>query len=1009
MKLLAIPPLGTCHKGRSKHLQSILHCIPIIKINLVGTDLRALLRIAECCVLFSCISVTVLAQAELLLDINDSQENTYNEFSNLKDGIGKAYYVSEGQHLWINFLNTNSEEVAVKLVSFVHIDQLVMVGTTLYFSADDGSHGEELWKSNGTAAGTVMVKDIWPGGGSGAPLKLTAVKGQLYFTATNSLHGRELWKSNGSSAGTFMIKDIFPKLKDSNPAYVTNVDGIVYFSATDGAHGYELWKSDGTATGTFMVKDIRPPPKIGSVPKQIINVNGIAYFTATEDDSGRELYRSNGTASGTIRVMDIRPGKSSSGIENMTAMNSALYFTANDGKYGHELWKSSGTAASTVLLKDMTPGYEGSHGGSSSSFRMANFKNISGTLFYTAYKEDDYYIWTSDGTPAGTVARYRAAGPDHVQPRPFFTEMNGMVFFFNSQYPDGEYDFYDYSLFKTDLKGSLPEPELVLELFNNAPTPYYPEMVVVKDFTNANHLYLNGTDGWGGITLFKSDGTQWGTEKLYTDPYVATQSSSPHNFIPFKGKIVFLAQYQFYGSHDIYITDGTTAGTRSLLGFQGQASEIVATNNFIYGSGMDQFEIYKTAEDYPGAYGYTEWIDYYAPPAIKLTPVNENIFFTNRNGELWKIDGASEELSLLRTMNNISEMKALGTNLIFRVKTANNGEELWRSNGTASGTYRYKTFRTGQAVAPLLSPSATIKNTHYFIAHDGVHGNEVWRTQGTGSSTYMLADLNTNDPLLANGMEYDISTLAAFRDSLYISAIGNDGKWSLFKCKGNATAVSKVANINAVKMMVPVGNKLYLFTYGPDQRTGLTLWTTNGTASGTTLVKDLPPSESIQYYITDGILYFNLNDGSHLWRSDGTECGTYSFETGVPSFDLTGISSTLIFNGFIFKLGMEPYIYNTAWVPDSPCDPTLANASSDAQKSTAYPNPFTDELMLRVPGEDNEFVSVVITTISGIPVEKIEGIHANTDHPIGKSWVPGMYILSVLSRRNISSTIIVKK
>src|SRR5687768_8119765 len=101
--------------------------------------------------LFSSISIEGSSQADLLMDINESQNDTYNEFSNLRDGLGKVYYVSEQQHLWINYYNTSGEQLSEKLASFIHIDQLVMVGRTLYFSADDGSRGEELWKSNGTA------------------------------------------------------------------------------------------------------------------------------------------------------------------------------------------------------------------------------------------------------------------------------------------------------------------------------------------------------------------------------------------------------------------------------------------------------------------------------------------------------------------------------------------------------------------------------------------------------------------------------------------------------------------------------------------------------------------------------------------------------------------------------------------------------------------------------------------------------------------------------------------
>ena len=88
---------------------------------------------------------------------------------------------------------------------------LAAVGRTLFFAADDGIHGEELWKSDGTAAGTVLVKNINPTDFAYAgPRSLTAVGGRLFFTADDGTHGRELWMSDGSRAGTVLVKNINP-------------------------------------------------------------------------------------------------------------------------------------------------------------------------------------------------------------------------------------------------------------------------------------------------------------------------------------------------------------------------------------------------------------------------------------------------------------------------------------------------------------------------------------------------------------------------------------------------------------------------------------------------------------------------------------------------------------------------------------------------------------------------------------------------------------------------------
>jgi len=111
----------------------------------------------------------------------------------------------------------------------------------LLFAAES-STGGELWKSDGTVAGTVLVKDIRPGIDGSFPGLLTKVNGLLYFTADDGATGRELWKSDGTSAGTVLVKDInpgggsaFPSAFAGNPVFMTNVNGTLFFRANDGA------------------------------------------------------------------------------------------------------------------------------------------------------------------------------------------------------------------------------------------------------------------------------------------------------------------------------------------------------------------------------------------------------------------------------------------------------------------------------------------------------------------------------------------------------------------------------------------------------------------------------------------------------------------------------------------------------------------------------------------------------------------------------------------------------
>jgi choice-of-anchor C domain-containing protein len=292
-----------------------------------------------------------------------------------------------------------------------------VVGSTLYFTADDGFHGRELWKTDGTAAGTVMVMDINGNGevvlGTGLaytdssnPNAFADVNGTLFFTAEAGLSGRELWKSNGTAAGTVMVKDIDPS-GTSEPMHLTRVGTMLMFSADDGVHGRELWKSDGTAAGTVLVKDIQPGPE-GSAPGFIdgdglfhnpspfVPLNGAVYFVASEDQgsSYREsLWRSDGTAGGTTKLMD-------GGVRQLTLANGFVFFTEGpDGDAGdRRLWRTDGTSAGTTMLRDFGAGW-----------LLSNLSNVNGTLLLQAFLFDEdrrefaAELWRSNGMAAGTV------------------------------------------------------------------------------------------------------------------------------------------------------------------------------------------------------------------------------------------------------------------------------------------------------------------------------------------------------------------------------------------------------------------------------------------------------------------------------------------------------------------------------------------------------------------------------------------------------------------------------
>jgi len=169
------------------------------------------------------------------------------------------------------------------------VGDFLALGPTLVFVIEDPALGEELWTSDGTAAGTVPVRDIRPGPGSSNPRAFAVVGGRLDFAADDGIHGHELWTSDGTLAGTHLAADLRPGAMSSSPRELTAVDGRLVFAADDGVHGLELWTSDGSAAGTRLLQDLQPGP-LPSSPHAFTAAGERVYFAAGTEDTGIELW-----------------------------------------------------------------------------------------------------------------------------------------------------------------------------------------------------------------------------------------------------------------------------------------------------------------------------------------------------------------------------------------------------------------------------------------------------------------------------------------------------------------------------------------------------------------------------------------------------------------------------------------------------------------------------------------------------------------------------------------------
>jgi large repetitive protein len=229
-----------------------------------------------------------------------------------------------------------------------------------FFSAKDAAHGVELWRTDGTPEGTVLVADIRPGADSAldwyAPnVQAVAFRDALLFVADDGVHGPELWRTDGTASGTVLVKDLRPGAQGADITYLTAAGETLYFFADDGTSGPALWRSDATPEGTQQVKPLRkagPQPEIGRIvsPPLALEQEGLLLFTAEDPALGVELWRSNGTATGTLPVQDLVPGAASSWPDELVRVADRVFFVAVDGAQARQLW-----TLPVSLLADFAP------------------------------------------------------------------------------------------------------------------------------------------------------------------------------------------------------------------------------------------------------------------------------------------------------------------------------------------------------------------------------------------------------------------------------------------------------------------------------------------------------------------------------------------------------------------------------------------------------------------------------------------------------------------------------
>ncbi|HEY1582001.1 MAG TPA: ELWxxDGT repeat protein [Chthoniobacterales bacterium] len=406
----------------------------------------------------------------------------------------------------------------------------VKLNGVAYFRATDSAHGYELWRTDGTDAGTEMVIDLNPGSVNGFPDSIAAVNGALYFNAfdTADFTGSKAWRSDGTAAGTTLLADTYPGLVGGGifgpplPGNFFALDAsTILFTALDPEGGLEPWKTDGTAEGTSRIIDLHPGPE-WSIPIEFTDLRDVTYFAA--DDSvvyhhdgtatyNRELFRTDGTAEGTFRVKDINPGPDPSTPTDFIRYNHFVFFSADDGVHGTELWRTDGTDADTVQVADINPGASGS--------------------------TPQYPI----------IARFQPAQTAATSPNDRSGARDVLLFLAD----DGTHGL---ELFRSD--GTAEGTYLVKDI-NSTGDSVPLGMVEYK-----GRVYFSADDGVHGSEVWVTDGTEAGTQ-LFADLNPGALRSSPQEFTVAGGRLFFVAivpdDPHFTVRTQLWETDGTAERT----------------------------------------------------------------------------------------------------------------------------------------------------------------------------------------------------------------------------------------------------------------------------------------------------------------------------------------------------------------------------------------------------------------------------------------------------------------
>jgi len=835
-----------------------------------------------------------------------------------------------------------------------------------------------------------------------------------YVVATDPTYGTELWRSDGTAAGTYRLTDICPGRCDSSPLVFGEVGGLALFLADDGASGRELWATDGTRGGERRVADLCPGPcgwnEPGSNAFSLRGLGRVAerYLFTLSTPAATTLWATDGTPDGTGPVVGLCSGDCV--WETAKIANRVLLVLSNQESNRLSLWSTDGTSAGTgVVVPELADlpdllsliggesfglvftdhelwRSDGTPGGTS---RLATYADLlSGPVDFVIIRDSAWWqgmlifaldngdLLRTDGTSGGT-ARLAAFGFDGVidlQALPgavlVVREPSGTApsELWRTQgpvasteriasVPEGGW-FVDMAPVGATAvlrvqRGLSPNPVAALWASDGTSAGTREIGVVAREWTNGSlvsfgpRALLMGGGYYNLNELWSSDGSSYGTYLIH-DFAAAPASSGPLAQTALRDRVVFSAQTS-PARAPLFSTDGSAQGTRVLRAGASWAQAFKRAGDRSY---------FETAHRtfYPTEDGSGLW---------QLAP----------NG-LWSSDGSvggtrgiTTDVAVLGDAGAVNG-RLLGA-LTGRSPEPGGGSELWKSDGTTPGTQLVREidpFETPTGLHHLCVPESANpggfvfwRNREFFAADDGVYGRELWTSDGTPNGTRRVADVNAtavdsppddcNDAGRRRDAGSDPKDLVALPSGVIFTADDGVHGRELWMSNGSAAGTRLVADLvpgtagSSPRELVRFGARACFFA--ATATAGDALWCSDGTAAGTRKISDLEyrgtPSWGRDLIAVRNRLFFaayNEHTGDELWSSTGASDASLVTDLrpgprGAGPRFLTAVGDRLVFAADDGASGDEP------WQSDGTAAGTRRIADLRPGPDASSPGPFT--------------------------------------------------------------------